>query len=147
MLVERGVLLHHVVGAHDGGVAPRVTRTDIAFFKHGNILDAVVFGKVIRRCEPMSSAPDNDHVIGFFRLRVSPSPLPMLMSGERIAQQRPCRVMRHQDNSYMRMRKALGSNGGSICNVADRRSPKISIWKLKSGPLNNSVGTYPCAND
>ena len=48
MLVKRGVVLHHVIRAHDGRVAPCITRADIAFLQHRYVFDAVVFSQVIR---------------------------------------------------------------------------------------------------
>ena len=89
VLIKRRVVLHHVVGAHDGRVAPRVARADVAFFQHGNILDAMVLGQVVGRGQPVSTAAHDDHVIALLGLGVAPGTVPILVSRQCIAQQGP----------------------------------------------------------
>ena len=99
MFVKRSVVLHHVVGAHDGGIAPCIARTDIAFFQHRNIFDTVVFSQVIGGRQTMSATTDDDDVIAFARLGVAPGAIPMLVATKGVAQQRPGRVVRHRAGS------------------------------------------------
>ena len=66
-----------------------------SFFQNRDVFDAVVFGQVIRRGQTVAATADDDDVVAFFRLRVAPGAVPVLVSGQRVAQQRPDRVVRH----------------------------------------------------
>ena len=85
MLVKSRVVLHHVVGAHDGGVASRIARADIAFFQHRDVFDAVVFSQVISRSQTVPATADDDDVIAFARLGVAPGAVPMFMAAKGVA--------------------------------------------------------------
>ena len=141
MLVERRVVLHHVIGAHDGGVATHVARADVALLKDGDVADAMVPGQVIRRGQAVPTATNDDNVVGFFGLRVTPRALPSLVPAHGVLEQGPNRIsLAHIHNlAHILMRLASGSNGGSICRRAGRRSPRISISNWMPG-LINSVG-------
>ena len=58
--------LEHVVGAHDRRVAPSITAAKIAFFKHRDITNAVVFGEIKGTCHPMPTGTDDNHVRNVF---------------------------------------------------------------------------------
>ncbi len=63
VVVQGGTLGVEVVGADDGGIAPRVAAADPAFLEHRDTADAMLARQVVRGAEAMSSAADDDHVV------------------------------------------------------------------------------------
>ena len=72
MLIQMGIGIEHVVGAHDRGVAPRVAAAEPAFFENRHIMDAMKFGQVISRRQPVPTAADDDDVIRRLGFRIAP---------------------------------------------------------------------------
>jgi hypothetical protein len=127
VLVEGRVLLHHVVGAHDRGVAPDIAGADVALLQDRDIADAVVLGKVVRGGQPVPTAADDHDVVMLLRLRVAPGALPALVAAHRMLEQRPGRVtLRHGPTSSCAApadRRADPSAGGPAGARPGSRSP------------------------
>ena len=81
VFIKRAITWQHIVRPNDRGVAPGITASQPALLYHGNVRDAVVACKIISGCEPVQTGTDNDHVILSFRLRISPSAIPVFLSG------------------------------------------------------------------
>ena len=80
MLVEVGIGLKQIIGAHDGGVAPGIAAADPALFEHRNVRDAVQFGEIVSRRQTVAAAADDDDIIVGFRLWTSPGRGPAAMA-------------------------------------------------------------------
>ena len=91
MLEELGVAVEHVVGAHQGGVAADVARTDVVALQHCHVGDAVPCRQVVGGRETVTATADDDHVIGRARRGCTPGTRPG-GAGERMSCQRECRV-------------------------------------------------------
>ena len=67
-LTPQGVhaLRGQIVGADHCRIACRIATAQISFLEYRHIGDAMVLGKIIRRCNTVSAASDNDHIIGRF---------------------------------------------------------------------------------
>ena len=76
MAVKFGIAGHHIVGAHNRRIAPDIAPAKVAFFQHRNILQTVIFGKVIGRGKPMPAPANDDDVIGAFGLWPAPMGAP-----------------------------------------------------------------------
>ena len=63
-LVEQHALRGQVVRAHDSGISPGVTTTQVAFFDHRDAPDAVLGSQVVGAGESMSAPPDDHHIVG-----------------------------------------------------------------------------------
>ena len=63
MLVQIGGVFPQVVRTHQSGVASGITAAQIAFFQHGDFADVVVFGQVIRGCQAMTAAANDDDIV------------------------------------------------------------------------------------
>jgi hypothetical protein len=95
VLVEEGAFVPEVVGAHHGGVAPRVAAAEPALLEHRDPGDAVVLGQVICGRQAVAAAADDDHVVLGPRLRAAPGRLPVLVMAERVARQAEDRIALH----------------------------------------------------
>ncbi len=69
---QRLALRQAIVGAHDGGVAPRIAAADPALFEHGDGGHLVDLGQVVGRGQPMAAPPDDDDVVGGLGLGRAP---------------------------------------------------------------------------
>ena len=85
--VERLIAGQKVVGADDRGVTAGVARADPAFFQHGDIGYAMLFGEIVRRRQSMPAAADNDHVVMRARRGVSPRGRPTPMAGKGVGEE------------------------------------------------------------
>ena len=85
MLVKGHVARFTVIGADDGGVAPDIARADPTFFNDSNIGQAVVFGQIIGRGEPMTAATHNNGVIFGLWLRLPPGGCPVFLAFESLS--------------------------------------------------------------
>ena len=63
LVVEPDTLRRQIVGAHNGGVAPRSAAAKIALFQDRNVGDLVVAGQVISSREAVASSSDDHHVV------------------------------------------------------------------------------------
>ena len=73
MFVKFLAFFPEIIGADDGGVAPRIAPAQPAFFQHSHIADAVLGCQIISGRQAMPASPDNHHVIG--RARFGRGPL------------------------------------------------------------------------
>jgi len=80
VLVELAVTRHHVVGAHNGRVAPGVATTEPALFEHRDIAQAVIFGEIVGRGQAVKASADDNNIIGFLRFGITPLAGPALVS-------------------------------------------------------------------
>ncbi len=88
ILVEVRVRIEVIVRAHDGRVAPGVAAAEPAFFQHGDIAHAVLFGEVVGGGEPVPAAADDHRVVMPFRRRAAPGQRPVLVETQRVAGER-----------------------------------------------------------
>src|ERR1043166_7090038 len=95
MLVDGRAVVLEVVGADDGGVAPRIAAADPPHLKHGDVAEAVLLGEVVGGGKTVPAATDDDGVVGRFRLGRAPLALPSPVAGERLGQQCPQREATH----------------------------------------------------
>src|SRR5437870_13809073 len=79
VFVDRGALIPEVVRANDGRVAGHVAACQPASLEHGDIGDAMVLGKVIRRGQTMAAGANDDDLVRTPRLRVAPEMIGMRM--------------------------------------------------------------------
>ena len=77
--IEMMILRHHVVGAHDRGVAPRIAHADQAALQHGDIGEAMLLGQIVGSGQPVAAAADDDHIIGSLGVRIAPRRRPTLI--------------------------------------------------------------------
>ena len=84
--IELGIARHHVIGAHDRGVAPDIAAADIALFQHRDIAQPVFGGQVIGGGQAMAATADDHDVIGRLRLRVAPMRAPATVAGQSLLQ-------------------------------------------------------------
>ena len=75
-LVKWFVSWKHVIRPDDGRVAPNIARPKPAFLQNGYIPDAVDFGKVIGSRQAMATTANNDDIIFWLGLRISPDRFP-----------------------------------------------------------------------
>ena len=66
-----------IVGPDDGGVAPGVAAAEIALFEHRDIRDAMFLGQVVCGRKAVSACADDNDLIGFPRLGVTPGARPV----------------------------------------------------------------------
>src|ERR1700733_2197698 len=76
MLEKLRVAVHHVVRPHYGCISAHVARADMRALKDGNILNTVIGGEVVSRCQPVTTSADDQHVIAGFRFVRAPSAWP-----------------------------------------------------------------------
>src|SRR6267143_13908 len=88
MVVERGALVVQVVGADDGGVAAGVAAADPAFFEHCDVGEAVLAREVVGCPEPVTTAADDQGVIGSLGFGTAPLLRPAALAGQAPYQQR-----------------------------------------------------------
>src|SRR5438094_4454403 len=79
VFVDRGALIPEVVRANDGRVAGHVAACQPASLEHGDIGDAVVLRKVIRRGQTMAAGADDDDLVRAPGLRIAPETIGMRM--------------------------------------------------------------------
>ena len=94
--VERSVAVEPVIRADDGGVSPGIAAADPSLFDHRDIGDAVHLGEVIGRCQPVAAAAHDHHVVGLARVGIAPGPLPLAMTGKRVAREAEDRKAGHE---------------------------------------------------
>src|SRR3546814_18570437 len=70
MVVELGAFVVEVVGADDGGIAPRIAAAEPTLLDHCHIADAVLLGQIIGRAQAVPAGADNHDVIFGFRLGI-----------------------------------------------------------------------------
>jgi hypothetical protein len=92
VVVEVRVRFQHVVGTHDGGIAPGVATPQPALFQHRNIADAVFLGQVVSSRKPMPTTTDHDYVVMRPRFRTTPGLPPPLVIADGITCQIEYRV-------------------------------------------------------
>ena len=84
-----------IVGADDRGVPPRIASADPAFFKHGDVRNAVFLGKIICRAQTMPATADNDRIICWFGCRIRPLFGPVLVTVQCFSKEAECAETRH----------------------------------------------------
>src|SRR3546814_1340133 len=87
MVVELGAFVIEVVGADDGGIAPRIAAAEPTLLDHCHIADAVLLGQIIGRAQAVPAGADNHDVIFGFRLGIRPLLLPALVAAHRLAKE------------------------------------------------------------
>jgi len=95
VLVETRRLGPQVVGADNGGVAPRIAAAEPPLVKHQNVTDAVFLGKIIGRGEPVPSRADDNDVIDRLGLGATPNPRPGRVTGQAVSGKAENRVSSH----------------------------------------------------
>src|SRR3546814_747059 len=95
MVVELGAFVIEVVGADDGGIAPRIAAAEPTLLDHCHIADAVLLGQIIGRAQAVPAGADNHDVIFGFRLGIRPLLLPALVAAHRLAKERSPGELRH----------------------------------------------------
>ena len=95
--VHRAVVEGHpfggeVVGAHDGGVAPRAAAAQVGLVEHGHIGHAVIAGQVIGGGQTVHAAADHHGVVGPLQVAIAPHPRPRL-APETLPGQRRSRIL------------------------------------------------------
>src|SRR5262249_43412059 len=73
-------------------VAPDVSRTEVPALEHRDVLDAVPRCEIVGGGEPVSPAPDNDHIVAATGLGLAPG-APPFRTQERAPCQGECGVM------------------------------------------------------
>ena len=81
-LVERLVAFQQIVRADDRCVAANIAAADPAFFEHSDVRDAELFGQVMRGCQPMSAAANDNHIVFRLGVGLAPNWLPAFVSGQ-----------------------------------------------------------------
>ena len=93
MLVELRVGIEHIVRTNNGGITAGIATADISFFEYRNIGNAVQACQVISGCEAMSATTNDNDVVLFLWLRVTPGPGPAAIAGECLLDQAESRIM------------------------------------------------------
>src|SRR5437867_977746 len=106
-LVEVRVGVEVVIRADDRRVAAGVTAAQPTLLEHGDILQAMLLGEVVRRREAMAAAADDDRIVARLRHRAAPGERPVLVPRERVARDREDRVFQR---GYWRRGRPLRSN-------------------------------------
>src|SRR6516164_4337669 len=88
MVVERCAFGKEVVGADDRGVAAGITAADPALLEHRDVGQPMLARQVIGGAEAMTTAPDDERVIGWFGVGMTPLGLPAALASETASQQR-----------------------------------------------------------
>jgi len=81
-----------VIGADNGGIAPRIAAAQPALFQNGDIRHFMVLGEVIGGGQAMPAGPHDHRVILRLRLWRTPGPLPILVVIHGVAGERKDRI-------------------------------------------------------
>ena len=92
---ELGVARHQVVGAYQRGVAADIAGSQVSALEHGNIADAMPRRQVVGRGQTMTTATDDDHVVGRLGIRGAPRALPARV-GQGPAREREAGIAREK---------------------------------------------------
>ena len=90
--IELSCFIPEIVGPDNGGIATRITAAKITLLDDSDIGNAVLFGKVVGRCEAMPTATDNNHVIDGLRAGAAPGSLPIFVIAQGIFEQAKPRI-------------------------------------------------------
>ena len=91
---------------------PRIAAADPAFFQHGDICKAMVFGQVIGTGQAVAAAAHDDGIVGAFWFRVAPRRFPAPVAGQAVADQIGKGILTHlkaQEKILPGFRMLLGS--------------------------------------
>ena len=67
----------------------------------------MVLREVVRGCQTMTTAADNDDVIVLLRFRISPLFLPVLVMAKGVLEKAVCRIFFHQVDSSESLRNLI----------------------------------------
>ena len=61
--VELYPLGREVIRANDGCIPRRIATSQVALFQHGDVGNAMIFGKVVSSCHPVTATTNDDNVV------------------------------------------------------------------------------------
>src|SRR3982750_1191728 len=97
MLIKMRIRFEIIVRAYDRSIAPGVAASEPAFLEHCYIRNAVVLREIVRGCEAVSAAADDDDVVLIARLGTAPRARPVLVMAKRITGEREDRISQRRN--------------------------------------------------